>query len=45
MTALTETFVRELKLIHWRTRLEAPLNLGRIMDELSTVEAARSIRA
>jgi hypothetical protein len=34
MTALVETFDGELKLIEWRSRLEAPLNLGRITDEL-----------
>jgi UDP-2,3-diacylglucosamine pyrophosphatase LpxH len=34
MTALVETFEGELKLIHWRTRVTAPLNLGR-MDEVA----------
>ena len=38
MTALVETFDGELKLIEWRNRVEAPLNLGRIMDELPVVE-------
>lgn len=37
MTALAETFDGELKLIEWRTRVEAPLNLGRISDELLEV--------
>ena len=39
MTALGETLDGELKLIEWRTRVEAPLNLGRIMDELPAMEA------
>jgi UDP-2,3-diacylglucosamine pyrophosphatase LpxH len=30
MTALVETFEGELQIIHWRTRITAPLNLGRI---------------
>ena len=38
MTALCETDDGQLKLIEWRTRLEEPLNLGRIMDELPTIE-------
>ena len=39
LTALVETFDGELQLIDWRSRLEAPLNLGRIADELpSAVE-------
>jgi UDP-2,3-diacylglucosamine pyrophosphatase LpxH len=38
MTALAETFSGELKLIHWRNCLAAPLNLGRIMDELPTID-------
>jgi len=37
LTALAETFDGELKLIHWRNRLEAPMNLGRITDELASV--------
>ena len=40
LTALAETCDGELKLIEWRRRLEAPLNLGRIMDELPTPETA-----
>ncbi len=39
MTALAETFDGELKLIEWHTRLEAPLNLGRVIDELPITEA------
>ena len=38
MTALCETFDGQLKLIEWRSRVEEPLNLGRIMDELPTIE-------
>ena len=43
MTALVETFDGELKLIHWRTRVEAPLNLGRIIDELPAIEGVRGM--
>jgi UDP-2,3-diacylglucosamine pyrophosphatase LpxH len=39
MTALAETHDGELKLIEWRSRLESPLNLGRIADELPLPEA------
>ena len=39
MTALAETFDGELKLIEWRRRVEAPLNLGRVIDEIPTTEA------
>jgi UDP-2,3-diacylglucosamine pyrophosphatase LpxH len=34
LTALAETPEGEMKLIHWHNRLEAPMNLGRIADEL-----------
>jgi hypothetical protein len=40
MTALAETLDGELQLIEWRGRLEAPLNLGRVIDELPAIEAA-----
>ena len=40
MTALAEDFDGNLSLIHWRNRVEAPLNLGPIMDELSATEVA-----
>jgi UDP-2,3-diacylglucosamine pyrophosphatase LpxH len=39
MTALAETYDGELKLIEWRNRLEAPLNLDRIIDEIPAAEA------
>jgi len=34
LTALAETREGELKLIHWHNRLEAPMNLGRIADDM-----------
>ena len=34
LTALAEDFDGKLQLIHWRGRLAAPMNLGRIADEL-----------
>jgi hypothetical protein len=33
LTALAEDFDGKLSLIHWRSRLTQPLNLGRIVDE------------
>lgn len=33
LTALVETHAGELQLVHWRNRLAAPMNLGRIVDE------------
>jgi hypothetical protein len=39
MTALAETFDGELTLIEWRRRVEAPLNLGRVVDEIRMTEA------
>ncbi|HKQ85045.1 MAG TPA: UDP-2,3-diacylglucosamine diphosphatase [Steroidobacteraceae bacterium] len=38
MTALVETFEGELQLVHWRSRLSAPLNLGRV-DEVNVAAA------
>ena len=35
---LAESFDGNLQLIEWRGRLERPLNLGRIADELPTIE-------
>ena len=43
MTALAETSSGEMKLIHWRNRLEAPLNLGRIADEMPTRKSRMKI--
>ena len=34
LTALAEDFYGKLHLIHWRSRLAVPMNLGRIADEL-----------
>ena len=33
LTALGEDFDGRLRLIHWRSRLSAPMNLGRIVDD------------
>jgi UDP-2,3-diacylglucosamine pyrophosphatase LpxH len=33
LTALVESFDGEIKLVHWRGRVHAPLNLGRILEE------------
>jgi hypothetical protein len=35
LTALAEDFDGKLHLIHWRGRLTEPMNLGRIVDEVS----------
>ena len=32
LTALVETYEGELKLVHWRGRVHAPLNLGRFLE-------------
>jgi UDP-2,3-diacylglucosamine pyrophosphatase LpxH len=40
MTALGETFDGQLKIIHWHNCLAAPMNLGRITDELPAVASA-----
>ena len=39
LTALVETFEGEIKLVHWRTRVASPLNLGRILEESPEVVA------
>jgi UDP-2,3-diacylglucosamine pyrophosphatase LpxH len=39
LTALAEDFDGKLHLIHWRGRLEKPMNLGRIVDELPAIES------
>ena len=36
LSALAEDFDGKLRLIHWRSRMAEPLNLGRIVDELPT---------
>jgi hypothetical protein len=36
LTALAEDFDGKLHLIHWRSRLTEPMNLGRIADEVPT---------
>jgi UDP-2,3-diacylglucosamine pyrophosphatase LpxH len=38
LTALVETHEGELKLIHWRNRMLAPMNLGRV-DQIEEAEA------
>jgi len=40
MTALAEDAGGQLKLIHWRNRVAAPLNLGRIADDTPAIETA-----
>jgi UDP-2,3-diacylglucosamine pyrophosphatase LpxH len=39
LTALAEDFDGKLHLIHWRGRLNEPMNLGRIVDELPAIES------
>ncbi len=39
LTALAEDFSGKLRLIHWDARLAAPMNLGRIADELPLLES------
>lgn len=39
LTALAEDFDGTLRLIHWRSRLTEPMNLGRIADEVAAVES------
>lgn len=39
LTALVEDFDGTLRLIHWRGRLAAPMNLGRIADERPAMES------
>jgi UDP-2,3-diacylglucosamine pyrophosphatase LpxH len=38
LSALVETHAGELRLVHWRSRLDAPLNLGRV-DETRAIVA------
>jgi UDP-2,3-diacylglucosamine pyrophosphatase LpxH len=38
LTALAEDFDGKLRLIHWRSRLKEPLNLGRLADELPATD-------
>jgi UDP-2,3-diacylglucosamine pyrophosphatase LpxH len=45
LTALVETFEGELRLVHWRSRVTAPLNLGRLFDEPQVVEEAPAVTA
>jgi hypothetical protein len=40
LTALAEDFNGKLELIHWRSRLLEPMNLGRIVDELAALNSA-----
>ena len=40
MTALAETYDGELRLIEWRNRLESPLYLGPVADEIPAATAA-----
>jgi UDP-2,3-diacylglucosamine pyrophosphatase LpxH len=38
LTALVETHEGELRLIHWRNRMDKPLNLGRLYEPQRSVE-------
>jgi hypothetical protein len=40
LTALAEDFDGKLHLIHWRSRLAEPMNLGRIEEELPVADSA-----
>jgi len=43
LTALVETFEGELRLVHWRSRVAAPLNLGRLFDEVQVMEGIQEV--